>query len=403
MPAAHDAPRRAVCDRIVFERGVRRTVVSLPRHGVASLALAFLLIVGWSLATAAYMAFYDSVVSEIRRGANASAKGYEAQIAAMRDELERTRTRRLVEKAGVDERVAELGHRQAAIENRQRRLVEIADAVSGDAASSGDPSLTFSIKPTPIDGPIDSPDQIEATPGEAPSRASKLGAAEKVSGSLDAVESDQARTLEGLGAQTRERRLKLERVYDAARVPRPTVGDGKGRGGPFEPLPARALTFEARVDALLAERTLVEAFEKGLDRVPLRTPAAGASISSGFGARTDPFLGRPAFHAGLDFEGDLGEKVKATAVGRVVSAGWSGGYGNMVEIDHGGGLTTRFGHLSSIALAPGDEVRIGTAIGRVGSTGRSTGPHIHYETRVDGEAVDPLRFLNAGRILAKAR
>jgi murein DD-endopeptidase MepM/ murein hydrolase activator NlpD len=95
--------------------------------------------------------------------------------------------------------------------------------------------------------------------------------------------------------------------------------------------------------------------------------------------------------------------VKATAAGRVVSAGWSGGYGNMIEIDHGGGLTTRFGHLSAIEVETGREVRIGAVIGRVGSTGRSTGPHIHYETRVNGEAVDPLRFLNAGRILARTQ
>jgi murein DD-endopeptidase MepM/ murein hydrolase activator NlpD len=115
----------------------------------------------------------------------------------------------------------------------------------------------------------------------------------------------------------------------------------------------------------------------------------------------DPFLGRPAFHAGIDFESASGQPVRSTAAGRVVTAGWSGGYGNMVEIDHGGGLSTRFGHLSSISVVAGQAVGVGAIVGRVGSTGRSTGPHLHYETRVEGEAVDPLRFLRAGQTLAR--
>ena len=403
MQAGQQARPNAACDRIVFERGLRRTAVSLPRHGVASLALATLLIFGWALVAAGYIAFHDVVVQEIRRGADVLAKGYEAQLVAMRDELERTRTRRLVEQAGVDQRVAELAARQTAIEKRQRRLVELADAVTADPAPGSEIAPAYSAKPTPFDQPADALDAVGTKPGDPRRRASAVGAMETVSSGLDAVESAQTRTIDGLSARTRERRLTLERVYDAAQLPLPLATDRKGRGGPFEPLPAGALGFEARVERVMAERMLVASFERGLNRVPLRTPSAGASISSGFGARTDPFLGRPAFHAGLDFEGDLGEPVKATAAGRVVSAGWSGGYGNMVEIDHGGGLTTRFGHLSAIAAQPGEEVRIGTVIGRVGSTGRSTGPHIHYETRVDGEAVDPLRFLNAGRILARTR
>jgi murein DD-endopeptidase MepM/ murein hydrolase activator NlpD len=119
-------------------------------------------------------------------------------------------------------------------------------------------------------------------------------------------------------------------------------------------------------------------------------------VTSGFGIRMDPFLGRPAMHTGLDLRAAAGDPVHATAAGRVVTAGWSGGYGNMVEIDHGHGLSTRYGHLSKILVSVGDKVGIGQVIGRVGSTGRSTGPHLHYETRVDDEAVDPHKFLRAG-------
>jgi murein DD-endopeptidase MepM/ murein hydrolase activator NlpD len=119
-------------------------------------------------------------------------------------------------------------------------------------------------------------------------------------------------------------------------------------------------------------------------------------FTSGFGVRSDPFLGRAAMHTGLDFRAQMGDPVRVTANGKVVSAGWSGGYGRMVEVDHGNGLATRYGHLSEINVKLGQQVRIGEVIGEVGSTGRSTGPHLHYETRIEGEAVDPQKFLRAG-------
>jgi murein DD-endopeptidase MepM/ murein hydrolase activator NlpD len=136
--------------------------------------------------------------------------------------------------------------------------------------------------------------------------------------------------------------------------------------------------------------------------VPVRKPLVGElSISSGFGVRQDPFLGRPAMHTGLDLRGDTGEKVYATAAGKVTTAGWDGGYGKMVEIDHGHGLSTRFGHLSEIDVKTGQKVHLGQVIGRVGSTGRSTGPHLHYETRLNGDPVDPQKFLRAGTRLGR--
>jgi murein DD-endopeptidase MepM/ murein hydrolase activator NlpD len=131
--------------------------------------------------------------------------------------------------------------------------------------------------------------------------------------------------------------------------------------------------------------------------VPVRKPVTGEiDMSSPFGVRMDPFLHRPAMHTGLDMRGDVGDPVHATASGRVSMAGREGGYGNLVEIEHGNGLATRYGHLSEIDVKVGQKVRIGEVIGRIGSTGRSTGPHLHYETRVDGDAVDPQKFLRAG-------
>ncbi|HVI29111.1 M23 family metallopeptidase [Hansschlegelia sp.] len=394
---SHDKSRHAAADRIVIERGGRRTTVSLPRHGATVLCLFILGLLVWSAGAGAYVLFHDTVVAELRHGARAAQKGYEAQISTLRDELGRARTRRLVESAGLDERLAELARRQEALERRQLTLAELSDPVAADAGDSGS-ALAYAAKPQPLESRA-ALDDIGADEAAGSSR-SPSNLSERLSTSIDEAEQRQARTLEGIAAKTGQRRRTLEKVYDAVGARKPALTDGKARGGPFEPLPARALSFEARVAQISAEQAAVEALDRGLANVPLRTPAPRAPVTSGFGARSDPFLGRLAFHAGVDFEEAYGETVKATAAGQVTVAGPTGGYGNMVEIDHGGGLTTRYGHMSSIAVTPGQTVKLGTTLGRVGSTGRSTGPHLHYETRVNGEAVDPFRFLNAGRMLA---
>jgi murein DD-endopeptidase MepM/ murein hydrolase activator NlpD len=128
--------------------------------------------------------------------------------------------------------------------------------------------------------------------------------------------------------------------------------------------------------------------------------SANAEQTSAFGSRLDPFLGRPAYHTGIDFREATGAPVFAAAPGKVTAAGSNGGYGLAVEIDHGNGLTTRYAHLSAVLVAEGQTVDARGLIGRIGSTGRSTGPHLHYEIRIDDEPVDPARFLRAGERLA---
>src|SRR5204863_9727932 len=118
--------------------------------------------------------------------------------------------------------------------------------------------------------------------------------------------------------------------------------------------------------------------------------------TSGLGRRQEPFVRGPAMRTGLDIPPGPGEPARATAAGTVTMAGWNGGYGKMVEVDHGNGFATRYAHLSAIDVEVGQTIRIGQIVGRVGSTGRSTGPHLHYETRIDGDPVDPQRFLRAG-------
>ena len=142
---------------------------------------------------------------------------------------------------------------------------------------------------------------------------------------------------------------------------------------------------------------------RALANVPVRKPVVGEiDMSSGFGMRMDPFIKAPPCIPASICAAIHGDPVRATANGTVATAGWNGGYGKMVEIEHGNGLSTRYAHLSEIDVKVGQQVRIGQIIGKIGSTGRSTGPHLHYETRVDGDAVDPQKYLRAGIRLGNA-
>jgi murein DD-endopeptidase MepM/ murein hydrolase activator NlpD len=120
-------------------------------------------------------------------------------------------------------------------------------------------------------------------------------------------------------------------------------------------------------------------------------PLAARALTSGFGMRVNPVTGIYAEHAGIDLAAPVGTPIMATADGVVGRAGWAGGYGLMVAVENGGGRETRYAHMSRIAVAPGAQVHAGEVLGYVGSTGRSTGPHLHYEMRVNGQPVDPLR------------
>lgn len=130
-------------------------------------------------------------------------------------------------------------------------------------------------------------------------------------------------------------------------------------------------------------------------------PTKGGTISSPYGGRTGPIGGGYDWHPGVDIAVEFGEPVYASAMGTVEVAGWNGGYGRYVRIDHGNGYETAYGHMSGIAVAPGQSVRKGEIIGFVGSSGYSTGPHVHFEVFVDGQNVDPMYMLKIGQRLNK--
>ena len=169
----------------------------------------------------------------------------------------------------------------------------------------------------------------------------------------------------------------------------------QGVGGPYEPVET-AHAADPNFKALFTSWKKLEQLEQGTVAIPSTEPVHGTNFTSGFGVRSDPFKGRAAMHPGIDLAGPYGTPIYATADGTVLRAGWnSGGYGNLVEVDHGRGITTRYGHMSAILVSPGDHVTRGQQIGRMGSTGRSTGNHLHYEVRIDGRAVNPIPFMKS--------
>ena len=219
----------------------------------------------------------------------------------------------------------------------------------------------------------------------------------RISLSLDKVEQRQAATLTDLEKRIDTRARRIRSVLADLGIDNGHAGAVGGPFVPVKPPQSGASAFERQLYRINIARVQIDRYSHKLVAVPVRKPVVGeVDMSSPFGMRMDPFLGRPAVHTGIDLRGEVGEPVRATATGRVTIAGREGGYGNMVEISHGNGFATRYGHLSEINVKSGQIVRIGEVVGRIGSTGRSTAPHLHYETRVNGEAVDPQKFLRAG-------
>ncbi|RED16387.1 peptidase M23-like protein [Parasphingopyxis lamellibrachiae] len=154
------------------------------------------------------------------------------------------------------------------------------------------------------------------------------------------------------------------------------------------------------VRALFASWRQDERQRRGVMAIPSLQPVEGYRLTSSYGTRSDPFRRGRRMHNGLDMAGPIGTPIYATADGIVGRAQWVGGYGKYVEINHGGEIQTRYGHMSAILVQPGARVTRGQLIGRMGSTGRSTGSHLHYEVRISGRPVNPVPFLTSGDYLA---
>src|SRR5665213_3504744 len=376
----------------------------------------------WSAATATYFAFRDDVLTRLIARQAEMQYAYEDRIAELRAKVDRTTSRQMLDQEQFDKKLDQIVRRETTLESRATALGAMPDVTGSirpparSGAATNETPVSGTPKPSPISdtvifvAPPDREARLESrAPIAAPASANQFAKVQgvdntitRLQASLDHVEGRQMAALTAVedGMESRARHMRgviTDRGLDMAQLEAATPR--VGMGGPYVPvkLPANASAFDRELYQINITRAQVEKLNRTLALVPYRKPVVGeVEFTSGFGIRTDPFLGRPAMHTGLDFRAAQGDPVRATANGKVASAGWAGGYGRMVEIDHGNGLSTRYGHLSEINVKVGDPIRIGQVIGAVGSTGRSTGPHLHYETRIDGEAVDPQKFLRAG-------
>ncbi|HEY1124756.1 MAG TPA: M23 family metallopeptidase [Sphingobium sp.] len=254
-----------------------------------------------------------------------------------------------------------------------------------------------------------SDDLLKAYFGDVPAApkadAKGAAAAPAKSGKVSAVSPEASRLLDLRARQgafearlTTAARQRLAKVEAAIRGfglnPAAFTNVRAGMGGPYVPV-SGLIASDPDLRDLATLLSRLNAMETTLATIPSDRPTAAPMETSSYGYRRDPFNGQTAFHAGIDFPGTYGQSIIAAASGRVSFVGQRPGYGNVVEIDHGNGILTRYAHLSRFGARVGDKVARGQAIARMGSTGRSTGTHLHFEVRVHGDAVNPRRFLEA--------
>lgn len=274
----------------------------------------------------------------------------------------------------VDEVVADLQQRQQFLEEMARMLPEdiVAEGVAGDtvtnsAAEAGETVQKISAL-------------LPQARGLAEIEARQIAYAERLTRFADARASR---------AEAAMRKLNL----DPKSMSRQTQ---QAMGGPFEAiLGGGGDDIDPRFERLGLSLARMAVLDRALDGIPQVVPASAQNITSGFGYRRDPFNGSGAMHSGIDFRGAMGSPIYAAADGRVTFAGVKSGYGNTIEVTHGNGILTRYAHLSRIDVKPGQTVGAGATIGGLGSTGRSTGPHLHFEVRINDRAINPRLFLEA--------
>ena len=381
--------------------------------------VAFWIVVGtlvimgvWSIATGTYFAFREDVLTRLIGRQADMQFAYEDRVAELRAQVDRITSRQMLDQEQFDKKLQALLQRQATLEQRSA-------AITGDVTGSIKPAriapaeARTPIKPSPISdtvifvAPPDREARLQsreqsANPTRLAGAANANGAdglLARVSLSLDRIDQSQIAALTDMEEQADTKARRIGSVLSDLGINVGKMPPAAGIGGPYIPLkvPKGNGAFERQLYRINVARAQINRFTQTLVSVPVRKPVIGdVDMSSPFGMRMDPFMKGPAIHAGIDLRGDSGDPVRVTANGTVTTAGWNGGYGNMVEVNHGNGLSTRYGHMSKIEVKVGQHVVIGQTLGRIGSTGRSTGPHLHYETRIDGEAVDPQKFLRAG-------
>lgn len=335
---------------------------------------------------------------------------YEDRIANLRTQVDLATSRQMLDQRVVENRVARLMLRQdkiGAMQEEVRRLIKRAAPL---ATGSTKPQLpkeaakTSTSKGLRLGSLVGTKTPFAAQPTSTVAIASATISPlansgdtilDSVERSLQQAEKSQIAEIKVLKERADAKLAKLAAILKkrGVRVPKE-----KAIGGPLIELKTGGdlLDSMSALDTSLDRLTHLRSVAK---RLPHGSPTPGKKISSRYGTRRDPFTGRAAVHGGLDYKARRGTPVLATATGKVVKAGRHGGYGKLVEIDHGNGITTRYAHLSRIKVKIGQRVKKGGVVGKVGSTGRSTGPHLHYEVRRKGKTMNPIHFVRLEKSL----
>lgn len=397
---------RAFFDRVFPERQIYHrsggTVryVSLSPTRQALLALSAAGVAGWCVYATA---------STLLDGSQQSAQSAEVErLQAKYDRwLNEARAQAAASQAQLEERTNQFERATNEFETRHEVLRSLLEYAGGS-------SLTAAARPIERDG---ARILMQASIDEAEPRVSRAMATEPYQvqtvgfrARVDRLEADQAEALAALedSVTTRSEQVRGVLRLTGVSMTRLTDADSQdaAQGGPLVPQDLVDYLRNSNLNPAFAQRVTQVAARVNESRrleaiagsTPLAPPVAVEyRETSGFGPRVDPFTGRPAFHAGLDMAAFERAPVVATSPGTVSFAGVKNGYGYVVEIDHGHGFKTRYGHLRDIQVSRGEHVAIGQRIGSMGSTGRSTGTHLHYEVWFRGRVYDPVNFLRAGR------
>ena len=403
---------------VTFKRGAKsRTMAVNPIVAGSAIGFFVLLMTAYVGATA-YLVYRDDLVGAAVSRQVSMQYAYEERIAALRSELDRLTSRHAVQTEGVEQQLARLLEQQSLIQSRQATLDQIVgraravgvDVAVGETAATSQQTGTVAapasaevaplgyVSADPPQDPISElltkpkpGDRVSLDDGMARPTLSKIG------DTLDSTEAELGETLSAVGNAADQ---EVDRLSTALAPIGVDVGGPEAsepQGGPL--VPTAGMHFVERTALVARALNDIDTLRSAALTKPVGLPLKAMRLSSRFGYRLDPFVKRQAFHSGMDFVAATGTTVRATAAGTVINASWSGGYGKMVEIEHADGVVTRFGHLSAFLVSVGDQVEAGDPIARVGSTGRSTGPHLHYETRRGGKTVNPSVYLAAGKAL----
>jgi len=421
--------KRKVQHVVILASGDRiRHMTIRPWMIALSVCLVCTMAIGYLGATT-YLVLRDNLIGATMARQARMQHEYEDRIAALRAQVDRVTSRQLLDQQVVEEKVEKLLEQQMALTSRHGRIGALLEggeasgalpndgpvpaekpAIGGNdqaALSNGQKAFaallgTTSDKPDspaasmPAQKPALALGYVPMTGENVADRADRLFS--HMTLSLKEIEAEQLQRIDQLASGASQTADEIAAILKRQGVPVDEVAfvpSTDAIGGPYL-APQSERDFNASLNALDAALNRLETVRGTAKRLPFANPAPGQEITSRFGNRPDPFFGGLAMHAGIDFRAPTGTEIRSTGAGKVVTASFSGGYGNMVEIDHGLGLSTRYGHMSRILVSEGDTVETGQILGLSGSTGRSTGPHLHYEVRRNGDPVDPMRFLNAG-------